>query len=67
VAKRLRVSFEDAKGAALIDEEGQAKPCAEGVHWVNVDTLKTLAKRKIGRTDAKGRPLETSPEKAKRK
>ena len=62
MAKRLRVSFDDPQGAQRIDEEGQAKPCAEGVHWVNVDTLKTLAKRRIARTDAKGRPLEPSPD-----
>jgi hypothetical protein len=61
VAKRLRVYFDDPRGAQRIDEEGQAKPCAEGVHWVNQDTLKTLAKRRIARTDAKGRPLDASP------
>ena len=58
MAKRLRVYFDKPFGGVRIDEEGQAKPCAMGVHWVNVDTLKTLAKRRIPRTDAKGRPLK---------
>jgi len=62
VAKRLRVYFDRPFGAALVPEEGQAKPCAFGVAWVNPDTLKTLAKRKIPRTDPKGRPL---PERSK--
>jgi len=57
VAKRLRVYFDKPVGAVRVDEEGQAKPCAMGVDWVNPDTLKTLAKRKIARTDPKGRPL----------
>ena len=61
MAKRLRVNFDKAAGAVRVDEEGQAKPCAMGVHWVNVDTLKTLAKRRIPRTDPKGRPLDESP------
>ena len=58
MAKRLRVDFDKPQGAVRVDEEGQAKPCAMGVHWVNVDTLKTLAKRRIRRTDPKGRPLD---------
>jgi hypothetical protein len=58
MAKRLRVNFDKPAGAVHVDEEGQAKPCAMGVHWVNVDTLKTLAKRRIPRTDAKGFPLD---------
>jgi hypothetical protein len=58
VAKRLRVTFKRPAGAARVDEEGQPRPCATGVPWVNADTLKTLAKRRIPRTDAKGRPLD---------
>ena len=61
MAKRLRVTFDKPQGAARVDEEGQAKPCAMGVHWVNADTLRTLAKRRIPRTDAKGRPLPAAP------
>lgn len=57
MAKRLRVNFHRPRGASQVDEEGQAKPCAMGVGWVNPDTLKTLDKRDIGRTDPKGRPL----------
>ena len=58
MAKRLRVNFNKPVGATRIDEEGQAKPCASGVGWVNPDTLKTLEKLRIQRTDAKGRPIE---------
>jgi hypothetical protein len=61
VAKRLRVNFDKPVGATRIDEEGQAKPCAMGVGWVNRDTLETLAKRRIPRTDPKGRPLADPP------
>ena len=57
MAKRLRVNFDKPVGAERVDEEGQPKPCAMGVHWVNADTLQTLAKRRIARTDPKGRPL----------
>jgi hypothetical protein len=57
MAKRLRVDFHAPRGAALIDENGQSKPCAIGVGWVNEHTLQTLAKLGIERTDAKGRPL----------
>ena len=58
MAKRLRVDFKRPVGARRIDEEGQAKPCAMGVGWVNPDTQRTLDKLRISRTDAKGRPLE---------
>jgi len=61
VAKRLRVNFDKPVGATRIDEEGQAKPCAMGVGWVNRDTLETLAKLHIPRTDPKGRPLAEQP------
>jgi hypothetical protein len=56
------VNFSKPVGATRVDEEGQAKPCAMGVGWVNPDTLKTLAKLRIPKTDAKGRPLEGKPE-----
>ncbi len=58
MAKRLRVLFDKPVGAVRIDEEGQAKPCAMGVGWVNPDTRQTLAKLRIPRTDPKGRPLD---------
>lgn len=57
MAKRLRVNFNREVGASKIEENGQAKPCAMGVGWVNPDTLQTLRKRPIERTDAWGRPL----------
>lgn len=39
------------------DEQGMPQPCALGVPWVNPDTLRTLAKLHIPRTDPWGRPL----------
>ena len=41
-----------------VEEEGMAKPCAMGIPWVNIDTLKTLDRRHIRRTGPKGEPLE---------
>ena len=41
-----------------IEEEGQAKPCVYGVHWVNPDTLKTLAKHGGQPTGPKGEPID---------
>lgn len=64
MAKRLRVSFHEPVGASRIDEHGQAKPCALGVGWVNPDTLATLGRLAIKRTDAKGRPLEDDVERS---
>lgn len=40
-----------------IEEDGQAKPCVYGVHWVNPDTLKTLQKHGGRPTDPKGQPI----------
>jgi len=40
-----------------IDEEGQAKPCVYGVPWVNVDTLRTIARHGDVRTGPKGEPV----------
>lgn len=57
MAKRLRVTFKQPPGSVRVDEDGQPRQCATGVHWVNLDTLKTLAKRRIQRTDAKGQPI----------
>ena len=64
MAKRLRVTFKQPEGSAKVDEDGQPRQCATGVHWVNIDTLKTLAKRRIARTDAKGRPLDETGNKS---
>ena len=58
MAKRLRVEFNKPRGSSRIEEDGQAKPCAIGVGWVNSHTLQTIDKRNIQRTDAKGRPLD---------
>lgn len=57
MAKRLRVEFNKPGGSRRVEEDGQAKPCATGVGWVNNHTLQTLDKCDIKRTDAKGNPL----------
>ena len=59
MAKRLQVNFHKP-GPTLVPEDGQPRPCARGVGWVNLDTLQTLEKVRILRTDAKGRPLPAS-------
>jgi hypothetical protein len=41
-----------------IDEDGQAKPCVFGVHWVNSDTLRTMAKHGGKPTGPKGEALD---------
>lgn len=56
MAKRLQLNFHKP-GPSLVDETGQARPCAMGVGWVNRDTLKTLDRRAIARTDAWGNAL----------
>lgn len=61
MAKRLQVEFKKARGSTRVEEDGQARPCASGVGWVNDHTLQTLDKVGIKRTDAKGNPL---PEKS---
>jgi len=59
MSKRLQVNFHKP-GPTLVAEDGQPRPCARGVGWVNLDTLQTLEKLRILRTDAKGRPLPAS-------
>ncbi|MFT4570235.1 MAG: hypothetical protein ACI8TX_000228 [Hyphomicrobiaceae bacterium] len=56
MAKRLQLNFH-TPGPSVVDENGQARPCAMGVGWVNRDTLKTLDRCGIGRTDAWGQPI----------
>jgi hypothetical protein len=56
MAKRLQVDFH-RPGPTMVAENGQPRPCAQGVGWVTADTLQTLEKRHVPRTDAKGRPL----------
>lgn len=63
MAKRLRVKFQGDVGATHVEEDGQSQACASGVGWVNPHTLKTLAKKKIPRTDPWGRPLKEQSEK----
>lgn len=59
MAKRLQVNFHKP-GPTLVPEEGQPRPCARGVGWVNHDTMQTLDMLHIPRTDAKGVPLPPS-------
>jgi len=40
-----------------VDEDGMPQPCVLGQPWVNADTLETLGKLHIPRTDPWGRPL----------
>lgn len=56
MAKRLQVNFHKP-GPTMVSEDGQPRPCARGVGWVNEHTQQTLEKRHIQRTDAKGRPV----------
>ncbi|HEY2773056.1 MAG TPA: hypothetical protein VGK20_03265 [Candidatus Binatia bacterium] len=56
MAKRLQVNFHNPV-LTMVAEDGQPRPCARGVGWVNEDTLRTLEKLHIARTDAKGNPL----------
>lgn len=62
MAKRLQVNFHNP-GPTLVSEDGQPRPCARGVGWVNEHTLQTLEIVKVPRTDAKGRPLPESVQK----
>jgi hypothetical protein len=64
MAKRLQVNFHKP-GPTLVPEDGQPRPCARGVGWVNDHTLQTLDKLRIKRTDAKGNPLPESVQRAK--
>lgn len=58
-----KVTFFDHEGLGLIadDDDGQAKPCALGVRWVNPDTLETIALRGGKRTGPKGETLKEIP------
>lgn len=59
VAKRMLLHFTKGGLAAYehIDDGGAPQPCVLGQRWVNEDTARTLAKRRIPRTDPWGRPL----------
>ena len=64
MSKRLQVNFHKP-GPTMVPEDGQPRPCARGVGWVNADTMQTLDKVGIPRTDAKGRILPDSVQQAK--
>jgi hypothetical protein len=59
MAKRLQVNFHKP-GPTMVAEDGQPRPCARGVGWVNEHTLQTLEKVGVPRTDAKGNVLPES-------
>jgi hypothetical protein len=67
MGKRMMVDFSKAGFPQYdeVEEEGMAKPCAMGLPWVNVDTLKTLERRHIHRTGPKGELLEVQDASAK--
>jgi hypothetical protein len=44
-----------------VEEAGKPVPCALGQPWVNEDTLHTLERVRIPRTDPWGRPLPGEP------
>jgi hypothetical protein len=63
VAKRMLLHYKRGGFPAYekADEQGQPVPCALGQPWVNGDTLLTLKKLRIPRTDPWGRPLPDEP------
>ena len=67
MGKRMMVDFSKAGFPQYdeIEEEGMAKPCAMGLPWVNVDTLRTLERRHIHKTGPKGEPMEAQDTPAK--
>ena len=65
MAKRLQVNFHKPS-VVLVPEDGQPRPCARGVGWVHPDTMQTLEKVQVPRTDAKGRVLPESVQRDKR-
>ncbi len=60
MGKRMMVNFSKVGFPQYeeVEEEGMAKPCAMGLPWVNLDTVKTLELRQISRTGPKGETLE---------
>jgi len=72
MAKRMVTHFQRTGFPSYeeVDEEGQAKPCVYGVPWVNLDTLKTVAKHGGKPSGPRGEPLpeergEEAPGRAK--
>ena len=64
MAKRMVSNFSRAgyPSHQEIDDDGQAKPCVQGVAWVNPDTLRTIARHGGERTGPKGEPFSgTAP------
>lgn len=60
MAKRMMVDFQRRGFPHYVseEEEGTAKPCAVGIEWVNPDSLRTIDKCHVKRTDPWGRPVE---------
>lgn len=59
MGKRMMIDFAKAGFPQYTEEEeeGMAKPCAMGIPWVNIDTLRTIGRRQIRKTGPKGEPL----------
>ena len=59
VPKRMLLDYQKGAYPAydLEPEDGIPVPCALGQPWVNEDTLETLEKLRIPRTDPWGQPL----------
>ncbi len=62
MGKRMMINFgkEGFPQYEEVEEEGMAKPCAMGLPWVNLDTVRTLELRQVKRTGPKGETLETA-------
>ncbi len=69
MAKRLQLHFREGglRAVERVDEQGKPVPCALGQPWVNGDTLLTLERLHIPRTDPWGRPLPGEPETTRRR
>jgi len=62
MAKRMMTRFDRGgfPNYEKVEEDGYPQPCTMGRAWVNPDTQKTIQKRGGRKTDAYGRPLDTS-------
>jgi hypothetical protein len=64
VPERMLLDYQKGAypGYDLEPENGIPVPCALGQPWVNEDTLETLEKLRIPRTDPWGKPLPGEPD-----
>ncbi len=61
MAKRFQLNFHHV-GPTRVAEDGQPRPCAMGVGWVNQTSQETIATREIARTDPYGNPMPEAAE-----